>query len=129
MSQSYYMLLIFVVFIAIFYFMAIRPQSKQRKAHQEMMSTLKRGDLVMTSSGVYGTVKKVDESVVEIEIAKGVSMKVVRRAIADIIRDPERAKALAPSGTSSGSRASRKSAVESSEESDVSVVDDEGDSK
>ncbi len=129
MSQSYYMLLIFVVFIAIFYFMAIRPQSKQRKAHQEMMSTLKPGDLVMTSSGVYGTVKKVDESVVEIEIAKGVSMKVVRRAIADIIRDPERAKALAPSGTSSGSRASRKSTVESSEESDVSVVDDEGDSK
>ena len=96
MSQSYYMLLIFVVFIAMFYFMAIRPQSKQRQAHQEMMCTLKPGDLVMTSSGVYGTVKKVDETVVDIEIAKGVTMKIVRRAIADIIRDPERAKALAP---------------------------------
>lgn len=128
MSQSYYMLLIFVVFIAIFYFMAIRPQAKQRKAHQEMMSTLKRGDVVMTASGIYGTVKKADESVVEIEIAKGVTMKVVRRAIADIIRDPERAKALTPSGTSSASRG-KKSARESVDDSDVSVVDDEVDTE
>jgi len=106
-NQSIYMLVIFVLFIAVFYFMAIRPQSKRRREHQEMMSTLKKGDQVMTGSGIYGTVKRVEDRVVVIEIAKGVTMKVVRQAIQDIIRDPEKAKAVAPEGAS-GSRTSRK---------------------
>ena len=126
-NQSIYMLVIFVLFIAVFYFMAIRPQSKQRRAHQEMMSTLKKGDQVMTASGIYGTVKRVEDTVVVIEIAKGVSMKVVRRAIADIIRDPEKAKALAPEGGSAGSRASRKPKSSSAAEKTEDVDDVEGD--
>jgi len=122
------MLVIFVLFIGVFYFMAIRPQSKQRRAHQEMMSTLKKGDQVMTASGIYGTVKRVDDTVVVIEIAKGVTMKVVRRAIADIIRDPAKAKALAPEGGTSASRTSRKPRSSSSSSMKSEVLDDtEGD--
>jgi preprotein translocase subunit YajC len=122
-TNSIYMLGIFVVFIAVFYFMAIRPQSKQRKAHQEMMNSLAKGDVVMTGSGLYGKVVKADDTVVELEVAKGVTMEVARRAIADIIRDKERAKAFAPSGSSSkGSRANQPAVDE-----ETGVVESEDD--
>ena len=75
------LLLIYVVgFIAIFYFMAIRPQQRQRKAHAALLSALKKGDSVVTAAGIYGKVKRVEESIVVIEVAKGVNMKVARRA-------------------------------------------------
>ena len=51
------MLIIYVVaFIAIFYFMAIRPQQRQRKAHQALLTALKKGDSVGTAAGIYGKV-------------------------------------------------------------------------
>jgi preprotein translocase subunit YajC len=107
LSNTVYYIIIFALFIAIFYFMGIRPQQRQRRAHQELMSTLKKGDVVMTASGIYGTIKRVEETYVVIEIAKGITMKVVRRAIADIIRDSTQARMLAPEGTSAS--AGRKS--------------------
>jgi len=91
------MLIIYVVaFIAIFYFMAIRPQQRQRKAHQALLSSLKKGDHVVTAAGIYGTVKRVEESLVVVEVAKGVSMKITRNAIAQIVRDGSDARAFAP---------------------------------
>jgi preprotein translocase subunit YajC len=111
-SNSIYMIVIVVVFIGLFYFMGIRPQSKQRKVHEQMMSSLTRGDVVMTGSGIYGKVVKADDKVVEIEIAKGVTMKVTRRAIADIIKDKERARALAPAASGSTSARSKQSALD-----------------
>jgi preprotein translocase subunit YajC len=54
--SKYIWLLVLVGFFAFFYFMAIRPQSKQRKAHQDMMNSLAKGDMVMTASGIYGKV-------------------------------------------------------------------------
>jgi preprotein translocase subunit YajC len=91
------MLIIYVVaFIAIFYFMAIRPQQKQRKAHQALLSSLKKGDRILTAAGIYGTVKRLEETVVVVEIAKGVTIKIARRAVAEIIRDDAIARAVAP---------------------------------
>lgn len=81
------MLIIYVVaFIAIFYFMAIRPQQKQRKAHQALLASLKKGDQVVTASGIYGTVKRVDENIVTVEIARGVSIKLARQAVTQIVQ-------------------------------------------
>jgi preprotein translocase subunit YajC len=95
------MLIIYVVvFIGIFYFMAIRPQQRQRKAHLELLNSLKKGDTIITAAGMYGTVKKVEESIVEVEIAKGVTIKVNRRAVSEIIRDRAEARAAAPSRAS-----------------------------
>ena len=103
MGSSSWMLIIYVVaFIAIFYFMAIRPQSKQRKAHAALLSSLKKGDTVVTAAGIYGKVKRVEDNVVVIEVAKGVSMKVARRAVVEIIREGAEAKAVAPEGTGGG---------------------------
>jgi preprotein translocase subunit YajC len=100
------MLIIYVVaFIAIFYFMAIRPQQRQRKQHQSLLSSLKKGDRIMTASGIYGTVKRVEENIVVVEVAKGVSMKISRRAVAEIIRDQAEARAVAPEGQARGKNA------------------------
>ena len=91
------MLIIYVVaFIAIFYFMAIRPQQRQRKAHQALLSSLKKGDRIITAAGIYGTVKRVEESIVVVEVAKGMAIKIARRSVAEIIRDQATAQAAAP---------------------------------
>lgn len=100
---SSYILIIYVVaFIGIFYFMAIRPQQRQRKAHSALLSALKKGDTVVTAAGITGKVKRVEEDIVTIEVAKGVSMKFSRRAIVEIVNDPARARALSPEGTGGG---------------------------
>lgn len=123
--SKYIWLIVLVGFFVFFYFFGIRPQSKQRKAHQEMMSSLVKGDVVMTGSGIYGKVVKADDSLVVIEIAKGVTMKVARKAIADVIRDKERAKLLAPEGsTSKGSRAGQANSVEATDAGDAGETED-----
>jgi preprotein translocase subunit YajC len=104
---SSYILIIYVVaFIGIFYFMAIRPQQRQRRAHQALLSSLKKGDTVVTAAGISGLVKRVEEDVVLLEVAKGVTMKFPRRAIVEIVTDPARARAMRPEG-SGGSRGKR----------------------
>jgi preprotein translocase subunit YajC len=124
--SKYIWLLVLVGFFAFFYFMAIRPQSKQRKTHQDMMNSLAKGDMVMTASGIYGKVVRLDDALVVIEVAKGVTMKVTRRAIADIIRDKERMKAVAPEGPASAGtgRSPRATKSASDQESASQGVDD-----
>lgn len=99
-SSSYIWILYIVAFGAVFYFMAIRPQSKQRKAHMTLLSSLKKGDTVQTAAGIYGKVKRIEEekNLVVIEIAKGVSIKVPRRAIVEIVTDSALVRAIAPEG-------------------------------
>lgn len=123
--MSSYMLIIYVVaFIAIFYFMAIRPQQRQRRAHAELLNSLKKGDTIVTAAGMYGTVKKVDENVVEVEIAKGVTIKISRRAVSEIIRDRAQARAVAPSRRA---KAAPKEIEEAVEEPVDEPVDEEVD--
>jgi len=79
------MLIIYVVlFGGIFYFLAIRPQRRQKQQHQEMITMLKRGDEVVTIGGAYGTVKKVGPDWVMIEIAPRTQVKYMKRAISSI---------------------------------------------
>jgi preprotein translocase subunit YajC len=85
------LLAVYVIgFIAIFYFLAIRPQQRQRKAHEELVSSVKRGDRVVSIGGIHGTVKRVEEGIVVVEVAKGVEIKISRRAVAEISREPEK---------------------------------------
>ncbi len=71
-----------VLMFVIFYFLLIRPQQKKAKEHQAMIGNLKKGDKVVTSGGIHGTVTKVDDSVVTMEIADKVKIKVTRANIA-----------------------------------------------
>lgn len=77
------LILIFVVF----YFLLIRPQEKKRREQEEMVSTVKKGEEVLTQSGIYGVVTKVSdtEPTVEISIAKDVDVKILKSSISTII--------------------------------------------
>jgi preprotein translocase subunit YajC len=71
-------LFMMVVFIAIFYFLLIRPQQRKAKEHQAMVAKLAQGDEVVTAGGLLGRVLEVGESFVTLEIADGVRVKVQR---------------------------------------------------
>lgn len=85
---SFGLLALYVVgFIAIFYFLAIRPQQRQRKAHDALVSSVKRGDRIISVGGVHGKVKRTEEAIVVVEVAKGVDINLSRKAIAEVISD------------------------------------------
>jgi preprotein translocase subunit YajC len=71
-------LLMMVVFIAIFYFLLIRPQQRKAKEHQAMVAKLAQGDEVVTAGGLLGRVLDVGDTFVTLEIADGVRVKVQR---------------------------------------------------
>lgn len=74
------LLLLFVLF----YFMLIRPQQKRMKQHQAMIAAVKRGDTVVLPSGVIGKVVRVEDAEVGVEIAQGVTVKVVKGMITEV---------------------------------------------
>jgi len=75
-------ILIFVVF----YFLLIRPQQKQRKEHQNLLSNLKVGDNVLTSGGIYGRITGIKDDRVTVEISDKVRVKVSRGHIAGVVK-------------------------------------------
>jgi len=72
------MLMPFALIILVFYFFMIRPQQKQRKKHAEFLSNMKRGDEVITSSGIIGTVYNVSDKIVTIEVDENTKIKVLK---------------------------------------------------
>lgn len=76
------LILIFVVF----YFLLIRPQQKKMKAHREMISAVRRGDRIVTGGGMIGQVVKViSDAEVDVQIADGVKVRMLKSAITDVI--------------------------------------------
>jgi preprotein translocase subunit YajC len=80
----------FVLIFVIMYFLLIRPQQKKLKEHQNMVSNLRRGDQIVTQGGVVGKISKVKEDgEVEVEIAEGVRVRVIKQTIASVISKTE----------------------------------------
>ena len=71
--------------IGIFWFLIIRPQMRRQKEHQQRVGGLKKGDSVVTQGGLVGKVVKVDDTYVELELAKDVRVKAIKHTIADLI--------------------------------------------
>ena len=69
----------------VFYFLVIAPANKQRRKTAEMLSTLKKGDRVVTSGGIYGTVQGVEPDVIYLKISDNVRVKVARSAITGVL--------------------------------------------
>lgn len=92
--EQYSTIILFVPLIAIWYFLLIRPQNKKIKDHQLMIQALRRGDQVITQGGIMGKVTKVkdDSNEVEVEIASGVNVRVIRSTIATVMNKTEPAK-------------------------------------
>jgi preprotein translocase subunit YajC len=85
-----------VLMVVLFYFMLIRPQQQRAKAHAAAIAAVKRGDNVVLSNGVLGKVVRVEDSEVGVEIAQGVTVKVVKSMISEIRAKGEPAPANDP---------------------------------
>ena len=82
-----------ILIFGIMYFLLIRPQQKKVKQHQAMVEALRRGDKVVTQGGIIGEVVKVkDGGEIEVEIAEGVKVRVVKSTIAQVLSKTEPAK-------------------------------------
>jgi preprotein translocase subunit YajC len=83
-----------VLIFAIMYFLLIRPQQKKMKDMKAMVDALRRGDQVLTQGGIIGKVYKVgDDGVLEVEIADGVRVKILKHTIAQVMNKTEPAAA------------------------------------
>lgn len=82
-------LIMFALIIGIFYFMILRPQQKRAKERQKMLEAVKKGDKVITASGVHGTVAGLDEKTLLLQVAENVKIKYERSAIGSIVREGE----------------------------------------
>jgi preprotein translocase subunit YajC len=84
-GPGYFQILFIVAIFAIFYFLLIRPQQKQRKEHQNLLSNLKVGDNVLTSGGIYGKITGLRDDKITLEISDKVRVKVNRGSITSVI--------------------------------------------
>ncbi len=75
------LILIFIVF----YFLLIRPQQKQAKAHQNFLNNLKQGSRIVTKGGVIGVITSLSDNIVTLEVAKDITIDVTRDAIAGAV--------------------------------------------
>jgi len=84
--------LLIIAMFAIMYFLMIRPQQKKQKEVQKMRESLKVGDRVITSGGIYGKIKEVEDTAFIVEIADGVKVKVDKASIFAATNDSPNAK-------------------------------------
>jgi len=81
-------LLFFAAIFAIFYFLLIRPQQRQKKEREAMLTSVKKGDRVVTSSGLHGTVVSLNDQMVTLKVADSVKLDFDRSALGRIVRAP-----------------------------------------
>jgi preprotein translocase subunit YajC len=82
---------LFIIIIAflLLYLIVVRPQKRRQNEQRQMVSDLRVGDEVLTAGGIYGTISRVDDDRVTVEIAPKLEVEVSRRAIAGVTREPE----------------------------------------
>jgi preprotein translocase subunit YajC len=86
-SNPYQGIIMLVLMFAIFYFLLIRPQQKKAKMQKEMIEALKVGDSIVTLGGIYGKVAAIQETVLTVEIATGVKIKITRSSVASVTKE------------------------------------------
>src|SRR5262245_8563405 len=85
-GQDYSFLVMIVLMLGVMYLFILRPQQKKMKEHRALISAIKRGDQVITSGGLIGTVARVrSDTEVDLEIAEGVRVRVVRGTITEVL--------------------------------------------
>ena len=77
-------LIMFAAIFAIFYFMIIRPQQKRAKQREQMLGQLKKGDKIVTSGGIHGSIAGLDEKTALVDLGNNVKIKIERSAIASV---------------------------------------------
>ena len=82
MSQAMQQFLPLILLFAILYFLIIRPQQKQQKAHREMLESLKKGDKIVTNGGLFAEVIKTEEDFIKIKLSDTATVKLDRAFVA-----------------------------------------------
>ena len=83
----------FLLIIAVFYLMLVRPNQKKQKVWQEMLANLKPGDKVTTTGGMRGTVLSIKEDAIQLRVPPdGIKIEVIKSAIASVTTNQEEAK-------------------------------------
>ncbi len=77
----------FLLIFGIFYLLLIMPMRRRQKKHQELLGKLTKGDRVITSGGIFGTVVEVEGDVLTLRIAENVKIQVARSAVAGLAKD------------------------------------------
>jgi preprotein translocase subunit YajC len=116
-ASSYGSLLMFLPILVVFYFFLIRPQQQRAKQQKQMLEGLRRGDKIVTSGGIIGTIAKVlSDTEVAVDIAENVRVRVLRSLISQVLAKPE------PAGKSKDSDKSKEAERASQEKEESEVV-------
>ncbi|UPA12301.1 MULTISPECIES: preprotein translocase subunit YajC [Borrelia] len=86
-SSFFRSLLVFIPVIAIFWFLVISPQRKEEKKKKDMIKNLKKGDKVLTIGGIFGIVKKVNDSEVVLELSPTSEVRFIKNSVERVILD------------------------------------------
>lgn len=79
----------FLIIFVIFFLLVIRPQAKKAKEHSGFVANLKKGDKILTSGGILGTIEGVTEKFVDVRIADGVRIKMLKSQVAGFAKEVE----------------------------------------
>ncbi len=79
----------FILIALVFYFVFFRPQQKQAKQHQSFVTALKKGDEVVTQSGIVGTIHTVEDRTVTLDVGGGTKVRVLKSYVAGPFKQPE----------------------------------------
>jgi preprotein translocase subunit YajC len=80
-----------VMIFAIFYFIVLMPARKQQRKKESMIAALKKGDRVVTSGGIYGTVAAVEDQALLLRVSENVKIRIAKSAVAGLAGAPEQA--------------------------------------
>ena len=80
-TQSLPLIVFMVAILVFFWSIVIRPAKRRQKRHQDLISALKEGDLVVTAGGIYGKITRIRDDSVDLEVAQGVRLRMDRRAV------------------------------------------------
>jgi preprotein translocase subunit YajC len=83
------MLLPIIGMLVIFYLLLIRPQQKKQKDLQQMIAALRKGDRVMTTGGIYGTIAGIRDNIIVLKVAEDVKIEVIKSSIASLVEKGE----------------------------------------
>jgi preprotein translocase subunit YajC len=86
-SSSLLPILIIVVLFGVLYMTMIRPQRNRQRQAQQMQRTVTPGARIRTTAGMYGTIKSIEDQDVVVEVAPGVNIRMLRRAVMDVVQD------------------------------------------
>jgi preprotein translocase subunit YajC len=76
----------FAAIILIFYFMMIRPQQKRQKEVKTMLESMKKGDKVITSSGIHGTITNIEDNIITVQIADNTQVRFEKVAVSTVVQ-------------------------------------------